>query len=102
MIVTCVHVYVKEAHIQDFIEATKQNHESSINEPDNLRFDVLQDAGNPAKFMLYEVYTSEEAVAAHKQTQHYLTWRETVAPWMAQEREGIRHHVICPTDINLW
>lgn len=102
MIVTCVHVYVKEAHIQDFIEATTRNHENSIKEPDNLRFDVLQDAGNPSKFLLYEAYTTEEAVATHKQTQHYLTWRETVAPWMAQEREGIRHHVICPTDTSLW
>lgn len=102
MIVTCVHVYVKEAHIQDFIEATIRNHENSIKEPGNLRFDVLQDAGNPAKFLLYEAYVSEEASAEHKQTEHYLTWRETVAPWMAQDREGIRHKVICPTDTSLW
>jgi len=102
MIVTCVHVYVKEAHIQDFIEATTLNHENSIKEPGNLRFDVLQDAGNPGKFLLYEAYTSEDAAAAHKQTEHYLTWRETVAPWMAQEREGFKHYVICPTDTRLW
>ena len=102
MIVTCVHVYVKEAHIQDFIKATTRNHEHSIKEPGNLRFDVLQDAGNPAKFLLYEAYASEEAAAAHKQTGHYLTWRETVAPWMAQDREGIKHTVICPTNTNLW
>lgn len=102
MIVTCVHVYVKEAHMQDFIEATTRNHENSIKEPGNLRFDVLQDAGNPAKFLLYEAYTSEEAAAAHKQTEHYLAWRETVAPWMDKGREGIKHNVICPTDTNLW
>ncbi len=102
MIVICVHVYVKEAHIQDFIEATTLNHEGSVKEPGNLRFDVLQDENEPAKFLLYEVYTSEEAIAAHKQTQHYLTWKEAVAPWMAMDREGIRHKVICPTDMGTY
>jgi len=102
MIVICVHVYVKETHIQDFIEATTLNHEGSVKEPGNLRFDVLQDENEPAKFLLYEVYTSEEAIAAHKQTQHYLTWKEAVAPWMAKDREGIRHKVICPTDMGTY
>lgn len=102
MIVTCVAVYVKEEHIEDFIAATIQNHEGSIQEAGNMRFDVLQCRDDPARFMLYEAYASEEAAAAHKETDHYRNWRDTVAPWMARPREGIAHKVIRPTDPGKW
>ncbi|MGB3206794.1 MAG: antibiotic biosynthesis monooxygenase [Crinalium sp.] len=96
MIVTCVHVWVKPEHIEEFIKATKINHENSIKEPQNMRFDVLQDQGDPSKFILYEAYQSDEGAAAHKQTEHYLTWRDTVAHWMAEPRKGIPYSVIAP------
>ena len=102
MIVTCVTVHVKEEHIDDFIEATARNHEGSVSEPGNMRFDVLQCKDDPTKFMLYEAYESQEAAAAHKKTEHYLTWRETVADWMAKPREGVPYDVIAPKDSNLW
>lgn len=102
MIVTTVTVFVKSDHIQDFIAATKINHEESIKEPGNLRFDVLQSHDDPARFLLYEAFESQEAGAAHKQTAHYLKWRETVAPWMAKPRLGIPHQVISPEDKHLW
>lgn len=96
MIATIVHVYVKPAHINDFIKASAENHKNSIQEEGNLRFDVLQDAENPAKFVLYEAYSSETAAAAHKDTHHYKTWRDTVADWMSQPREGIKHQILYP------
>ena len=96
MVVTCVYVYVKSDHIDDFIAATKLNHENSIQEPENLRFDVLQDPNDPSQFMLYEAYESAAGAAAHKQTAHYLTWRETVADWMAKPREGKPYTVLAP------
>ncbi len=102
MIVTFVHVWVKEEYIESFIKASVTNHNESVREPGNLRFDFLQDAGNPAKFVLYEAYESEEAAAAHKTTPHYLKWRETVADWMAKPREGIKHLILCPADKTKW
>jgi (4S)-4-hydroxy-5-phosphonooxypentane-2,3-dione isomerase len=96
MIATCVHVYVKPENIEDFIQETIRNHESSIKEPGNLRFDVLQDASDPAKFLLYEAYESEAAAALHKETKHYAAWRDAVAKWMAKPREGIKHKMIRP------
>ncbi len=96
MIVTLVHVYVKPDFIGLFIEATRTNHENSVKEPGNLRFDILQDAGVPSKFILYEAYDSEKAAAAHKQTVHYTTWRDTVAPWMEKPREGVMHKLLFP------
>lgn len=97
MIATLVYVEVKSEFVQAFIEATRQNHEMSVEEAGNFRFDILQDSQNPGKFVLYEAYESEEAVAAHKQTAHYALWRDAVAPWMAKPREGIRHQMLFPS-----
>jgi len=96
MHVTLVQVQVKPAHIDDFIAATRLNHEASIQEPGNRRFDVLQLPENPGHFILYEAYASAEAAVAHKQTPHYLTWRDTVADWMAEPRQGVRYDGLFP------
>ena len=98
MQVTLVQVQVKPEHIQDFIDATQLNHEASIREPGNRRFDVAQSSDDPSRFILYEAYASGEAAAAHKSTRHYLKWRDTVAPWMAAPRVGIPYIGIFPGD----
>jgi autoinducer 2-degrading protein len=102
MIVTLVHVWVKENFVEEFIKVTIENHIQSVKESGNLRFDILQDAENPAKFVLYEAYESEAAAAAHKETNHYLKWRNTVADWMMQPRQGVRHNIIYPIDARSW
>ena len=96
MIVTCVHVYVNSENVQDFINATLLNHQYSVKEPENKRFDVLQDPDDETHFILYEAYQSEAGAAAHKKTTHYLTWKEMVASWMAKPREGISYTVLAP------
>ena len=97
MHVTLVHVSVKPGHIHEFIEATRLNHEASVQESGNRRFDVLQSADDPASFILYEAYASTEDAAAHKQTAHYLTWRNTVADWMAEPRQGVTYKGLYPS-----
>ena len=96
MIVTCVHIEVKPEHVEEFILATRTNHQNSVMEPQNLRFDVLQSDADPTKFLLYEAYESKEGAAAHKQTEHYLVWRKTVEPWMARPRVGVPYTGIAP------
>jgi (4S)-4-hydroxy-5-phosphonooxypentane-2,3-dione isomerase len=96
MIATLVHVYVKPEFIKSFIEATRANHENSIQERGNFRFDILQDAQDPGKFVLYEAYESEQAAAAHKETAHYAAWRDAVGSWMARPREGVKHSMLFP------
>lgn len=89
MLATVVFVDVKPECVADFIAITQYNHENSRKEPGNVRFDVLHDNKDPNKFLLYEVYVDEDAAAAHKQTEHYNKWRETVAPMMATPRSSI-------------
>lgn len=98
MHVTLVKVQVKPEHIQDFISATQLNHLASIREVGNRRFDVLQSTDDPSVFMLYEAYADAAAAQAHKQTPHYLRWRETVAHWMASPRIGTPYHGLFPCD----
>jgi autoinducer 2-degrading protein len=100
MNVTFVHVYVKSEFINEFIEATRLNHENSVKENGNFRFDVLQDAADPGKFVLYEAYESDQAAAAHKTTAHYFEWRDKVAPWMAKPREGLKKNLVFPFSKN--
>ena len=102
MIVTVVNILVKQENINQFIEATIENHQHSIREKGNIRFDVLQHREDPAKFTLYEAYDSDEAAAAHKNTAHYLKWRTAVEPWMAAPRAGIAHNVLAPTEKSAW
>ncbi|SBT09196.1 Autoinducer 2-degrading protein LsrG [Candidatus Accumulibacter aalborgensis] len=88
MHVTLVHVRVRPEDVDAFILATRANHEASISEPGNRRFDVLQAPDDPARFILYEAYASAADAAAHKETAHYLAWREAVAGMMAEPRRG--------------
>lgn len=96
MHVTLVNIRVKPEHRDAFIEACRLNHESSIREPGNRRFDVLQSADDDTAFTLYEAYASAEDAAAHKQTAHYARWRDTVADWMAAPRQGVPFRGLFP------
>ncbi|BBL71052.1 antibiotic biosynthesis monooxygenase [Methylogaea oryzae] len=96
MYVTLVHVQVKPEYLDAFIAATGENHEQSIREPGNRRFDVVQSVEDPTRFVLYEAYASEADANLHKQTAHYLKWRDTVADWMATPRQGVRYEGLFP------
>jgi (4S)-4-hydroxy-5-phosphonooxypentane-2,3-dione isomerase len=102
MFVVCIHVRVKPEHCEAFIEASLDNARNTIQEPGNLRFDVLRQADEPNRFLLYEVYRDEAAMMAHKDTAHYARWAEAVAPWMAEPRKGVRHASLFPEQARQW
>lgn len=96
MFVTLVSVHVVPEHLDDFVDAIRANHEASIREPGCVRFDVLRSPDDPTRFLLYEAYVDEAGAAAHKETRHYLEFRDLVAPWMAEPRAGVRWDGIYP------
>ena len=97
MHVTLVQVHVAADGVASFIEATRRNHEASIREAGNHRFDVLQSESDPTRFVLYEAYASEADSLAHKETQHYREWRQTVGPLMAEPRHGAGYVGLFPS-----
>jgi autoinducer 2-degrading protein len=102
MFVVCVHVHVKPDHRQQFLEATLENARNTVQEPGNLRFDVLQQLDDPNRFVLYEVYKNEAGMAAHKATPHYANWNAVVGPWMADARKGVKYQNHFPTSAAGW
>ena len=89
--VTFVHVHVVEGSEDAFLSASRSNAENSRREPGVTRFDVLQHVDDPTRFVLVEGYVSEDAVRAHRQTDHYATWRAAVDDIMAEPRQATRY-----------
>ena len=96
MFIVNVHVHVLPEYREGFIEATLDNARNTVQEPGNLRFDVLQQADDPNRFVIYEVYRDDAALAAHKATSHYARWAATVNPWMAETRKGVKYLPLFP------
>lgn len=93
-----VSVYVKPDRIEAFRAATVENARNSVEEPGVARFDVLQQGDDPTRFLLVEVYRTRAAAAAHKETAHYLRWRDTVADIMAEPRTSVKFTNVFPSD----
>ena len=98
MHVVLVYVHVKKENIEAFKAASVENARSSLQEPGVRRFDVIQQTDDPTHFVLVEVYISDAAQADHKETAHYLKWRDAVINMMAEPRHGVKYSSIYPED----
>jgi quinol monooxygenase YgiN len=98
MIIVHVQVHVKSDRVRDFAEAARKNASNSVKEPGCARFDVVQDTDDPTRFVLVEVYRDAQAVDSHKETAHYLAWRDTVADMMAEPRTNRKFTNVFPED----
>jgi quinol monooxygenase YgiN len=98
MLIVHVHVKVKPDGIDAFKEVTLANARESLKEPGIARFDVVQQADDPTKFVLVEVYRSVEATAAHKVTAHYAAWRDRMESLMAEPRFSVKYANVFPTE----
>jgi len=98
MLIVHVHIHVKPDCIEPFRQATIANASQSVKEPGIARFDVIQQADDPTRFVLVEVYRTSEAPVQHKETAHYLTWRDTVTEMMAEPRTSVKYANVFPED----
>jgi (4S)-4-hydroxy-5-phosphonooxypentane-2,3-dione isomerase len=98
MLIVHVHVHVKPEFVDAFRQASIENARNSVREPGIARFDVVQQTDDPTRLVLVEVYRTQEAPAAHKETAHYQIWRDTVAPMMAEPRTAVKYANAFPGD----
>lgn len=98
MLAVHVHVHVKPECVEAFRSATLANARASIQEPGIARFDVCQHQDDPTRFVLVEVYRDAAAPGHHKETAHYATWRDTVAPMMATPRTSVKFSTVFPDE----
>src|SRR4051794_38247507 len=91
MYVVSVTVHVKPGFADPFVAAVLDNAKNTRREPGNIRFDVCRAEDAPTRFPLYEVSRQKDDFTKHQQTPHYARFRDAVADWMAQPRQGVKH-----------
>jgi len=96
MFIVHVYIHVKADQLEAFKAATLENARNSLQEPGVARFDVIQQADDPTRFVLVEVYRAPEDAARHKETAHYNRWRESAEPLMAEPRSRIIYSNVFP------
>jgi (4S)-4-hydroxy-5-phosphonooxypentane-2,3-dione isomerase len=96
MLIVHVFVHVKPDSVDAFTAATLENARNSAKEPGVVRFDVVQQDDDPTRFVLMEIYRTAADPARHKEMAHYATWRDTVAPMMAEPRTSVKYHELFP------
>jgi (4S)-4-hydroxy-5-phosphonooxypentane-2,3-dione isomerase len=101
VLIVLVNVHVLAEGVAAFRAATLKNARASLEEPGIARFDVIQRRDDPTQFVLIEVYRNADAPAAHKQTAHYLEWRDSVGPLMASPRTSQQFDSVTPADAPL-
>lgn len=96
MLIVHVDIAVDPGRVDEFLRATIENATASIQEPGIIRFDAVQDQDDPAHVVLVEIYRDADAAAAHKTTDHYAIWRDTVADMMARPRSSAKFSAVFP------
>ena len=86
-----IEVRVKPESIDAFRAATIENARNSILETAVARFDFMQQAEDPSRFLLIEAYRDPAGPARHRETAHYQKWRDTVESMMAEPRARVEY-----------
>ena len=79
--------YIKPEHVQDFKKATLENQKNSRQEPGVIHFNFHQGADDPTRFVLYEMFESDDAFEYHKTTPHFNKWLPAVQDWFVKPRD---------------
>jgi len=98
MLIVHVHAQVKPECVEAFQAASLENARHSVQEPGIARFDVVQQADDPTRFVLVEAYRAADAPAKHKETAHYAKWRDAVADMLAEPRRSTTYRNAFPDD----
>ena len=71
MLIVDARYVVAEGHESRVAGLLRKNAEASRAEPGCLEFSVYQEIDYPRAFLLYELYTSEDAFQDHRRTPHF-------------------------------
>lgn len=102
MLIVQVFVHVVPEHVEAFVAASEANARESRQEPGVVRFDLLREEGTTDRFVLLEIYRTDDDPARHKETAHYAAWKTAVEPWMASPRRSVKYRALSPTEPAAW
>ncbi len=78
---------VKTGAATRFSEKMSAHATASLGEEGCQVFDICRNVDHPDLFLLYEVYTDDTAYLSHRETPHYLYFREW-APPLVEPNDG--------------
>ncbi len=84
MFVNAVDLDIVPAEREKYLAAITENGAAAAKEPGCRRFDILSLASDPNHFFLYEVYDSEAAFKAHRETEHFKKYAAATANMVAK------------------
>ena len=93
-----VFIHVKDDKGEEFIKATVENAQNSLQELGVARFDLIRQAEDLSRFLLVEVYRTLEDAARHKETSHYKHWHGIVEPLKKEARTRIIYRDVFPDE----
>ncbi|MDA0323328.1 MAG: putative quinol monooxygenase [Verrucomicrobia bacterium] len=100
MLVVHVFVHIKPDAVEAFKELCIDNSRNSLQEPGCVRFDVVQQQDDPQRFVLVEAYEAAQDIQKHKETAHYVRWRDNVEAMQVESRYSHKYDVIHPAPDN--
>jgi quinol monooxygenase YgiN len=74
------HIDVTGDHKEDCVALLRAMHDDTIEEPDNLRYDVFAQKNRPNHFTVVEIWANEKARAEHAAAAHTRTFRQQLLP----------------------
>ena len=89
--VLVVNIRIKPESVDNFMGKLFANAREARKEPGCRQFEVLVDAADRTKVMLFEVYDDDKAFEAHQQTPHFKKYLAESVPLLAsRERHMLR------------
>jgi quinol monooxygenase YgiN len=84
--VLAVMIRIKPENVEQFMAQALANGRETRKEPGCRQFEVLVDAAERTKVMLFEIYDDEKAFEAHQQTPHFKKYATEAVP-LLESRE---------------
>ena len=71
MLILAVHVTIKAGHEDEVLDSFRKLQEETRREPGCIAYIVQRSRENPRHYLVYEQYTDEAALEAHRNSPHF-------------------------------
>jgi len=81
------HLRVRKDSVEQFRDRLLRHARISLEaEPGCHRFDIHQETDDPTLFLLIEIYADKAAFDAHRNSPHFLQFREDAKDWVVDRK----------------
>jgi quinol monooxygenase YgiN len=87
--VLLVNIRIKPENVDRFMQGIGENARAARKEPGCRQFEVLVDAQDRTKVVLFEVYDDDKAFQAHQATPHFKKYVADAVPLLASRERQI-------------